>query len=126
VLLAPFLGDNSLLEEIRAAGGVRSWDPGALPAEVNSGNYQRQVWKMIKGWAEHHELAARIWLTCGVNDPLLPDVHVLAKALPPPHYLERPGGHWWSFFLPAAQEIFGRIHGQPAATSVSQGEPHVP
>src|SRR5258708_37647429 len=50
-LFAPFLGNRELLDEIRAAGGPRTWDPGPLPAEMNGDNYQRQVWKMVKGWA---------------------------------------------------------------------------
>jgi hypothetical protein len=112
VLLAPFLGGNGLLDEIRKAGGVSAWNPGPLPAEMSSANYQRQVWKMIKAWGEQPGLADRIWLSCGVNDPLLPDVHLLARVLPATHYLERPGGHWWSFFLPAAQEVFARVREQ--------------
>jgi hypothetical protein len=43
VLFAPFLGDEPLLDEIRRAGGVRQWDPGPLPREVDIRNYQRQV-----------------------------------------------------------------------------------
>jgi len=36
VLFAPFLGGKELLDEIRAAGGPRKWDPGPLPAETNA------------------------------------------------------------------------------------------
>ena len=52
VLFAPFLGNNELLNEIRAAGGPRKWDPGPLPDEMNGDNYQRQVWRMVKGWVD--------------------------------------------------------------------------
>lgn len=31
LLFAPFLGSSELLEEIRAAGGVRAWNPGPVP-----------------------------------------------------------------------------------------------
>src|ERR1700675_1507165 len=57
VLFAPFLGSNGLLGEVRACGGARSWEPGPLPAEMNAENYQRQVWKMVKGWADQPDLA---------------------------------------------------------------------
>jgi pimeloyl-ACP methyl ester carboxylesterase len=116
VLLAPFLGSNSLLKEIRAAGGPRSWDPGPLPSEMNADNYQRQVWKMVKGWAEHPELARRVWLASGASDHLIEDVRLLAPELPKAHYVELPGGHSWSVGLRAATEVFSRIRLESSGT----------
>jgi pimeloyl-ACP methyl ester carboxylesterase len=109
VLLAPFLGSAGLLEEIRAAGGPRSWDPGPLPTEVNADNYQRQVWKMVKGWAARPELTRRIWLSSGTSDERIEDARLLAQELPRAHFLELPGGHNWTFGIRAMREIFSRI-----------------
>jgi len=108
-LFAPFLGDGKLLDEIRAAGGPRKWDPGPLPAEMNADNFQRQVWKMVKGWADRPELARRVWLACGTSDHLLDDARLLAPELPEGHYLELPGGHTWSLWVRAAKELFSRV-----------------
>ena len=107
VLFAPFLGNNELLQEIRAAGGPRTWNPGPLAAEMNGDNYQRQVWKMVKGWTP--ELARRVWLACGTSDHLIEDVRLLAPELPGSHYLELPGGHTWGLWIRSAKEVFSRI-----------------
>lgn len=110
VLFSPFLGSDALLEEIRAAGGTANWDAGPLPAEMDGDNYQRQVWKMIKGWARRPEWTRRVWLACGTEDYFASrDVPVLAAELPPEQSLMRPGGHDWDFWLSAMPEVFGRI-----------------
>jgi len=108
-LFAPFLGSGELLEEIRTAGGLREWEPGPLPAEMNGDNYQRQVWKMVKGWADRPELARRVWLACGTSDHLINDVRLLAPMLSEAHYLELSGGHTWSLWLSGGKEVFSRI-----------------
>jgi len=109
ILFAPFLGDSSLLREIRTAGGAQAWDPGPLPAEVNSENYQRQVWKMVKDWGAHPELARRVWLACGNEDRLLAGVKLLAESLPGEHYVELDGGHTWNTWLIGGRAVFGKI-----------------
>jgi pimeloyl-ACP methyl ester carboxylesterase len=108
-LFAPFLGDSKLLDEIRVAGGPRKWEPGPLPAEMNADNFQRQVWKMIKGWADRPELARRVWLACGTSDHLIDDARLLAPEVPEAHYLELPGGHTWRLWVRAAKELFSRV-----------------
>jgi pimeloyl-ACP methyl ester carboxylesterase len=115
-LFAPFLGSDQLLDEISAAGGPRTWDPGPLPAEMNGDNFQRQVWKMVKGWAEQPELTRRVWLACGTGDRLITGARMLAQGLPKAQSLELPGGHTWGTWLRAAKEVFSRIRVQsPAA-----------
>jgi len=109
VLFAPFLGSNGLLHEIRAAGGLRRWDPGALPAEVGGDDYQRQVWNMVKGWVDRPELARRVWLFCGTNDRLIDGARLLAQELPGANFLELPGGHTWDTWARGAKAVFGRI-----------------
>jgi pimeloyl-ACP methyl ester carboxylesterase len=109
VLFAPFLGSNELLREIRASGGPRRWDPGALPAEMSSDNYQRQVWKMVKGWGDRPELARRVWLVCGIYDRLIDGVRLLAQELPGANFLELPGGHTWEIWVRGAKEMFARV-----------------
>jgi pimeloyl-ACP methyl ester carboxylesterase len=108
-LFAPFLASNSLLDEIRAAGGAKKWDPGPLPAEMNGDNYQRQVWGMVKGWGQRPELARRVWLFCGTSDRLVEGARLLGQELPEGHFLERPGGHTWSAWDRGAREVFARI-----------------
>jgi len=109
VLFAPFVGDRKLLQEISDAGGPRAWNPGELPAEVNSDNYQRQVWKMVKGWAEEPQRARRVWLACGVEDRLLAGARLMATALPQDRFIELPGGHTWAAWINGGKTVFTRI-----------------
>jgi pimeloyl-ACP methyl ester carboxylesterase len=112
VLFAPFLGDRSLLQEIRDAGGPRAWQPGELPVEVNSENYQRQMWKMIKGWAEEPQRARRVWLACGVEDRLMNGARLMATALPQDRFVEFPGGHTWAAWLIGGKAVFSKIRNE--------------
>jgi len=109
ILFAPFLGNYGLLQEIRAAGGPRQWDPGPLPDEMNGENYQRQVWKMVKGWASEPERGRRVWLACGMDDHLIGDARLLAGALPENRFMELQGGHDWSTLLDGTRVLFSRI-----------------
>ena len=106
VLFAPFLGDKPLLEEIRRAGGVRQWEPGPLPAEVDAHNYQRQIWKHIR---EHSALASRVWLACGSDDYLLSGARLLATTLPEDRYVEMPGSHDWRSWSRIGKTVFSQI-----------------
>ena len=113
VLFAPFLGDKPLLEEIRRAGGVRQWDPGPLPAEVDARNYQRQVWKYVR---EQSALASRVWLACGSDDYLLSGARLLAATLPEGRFVEMPGGHDWRTWSRIGKTVFSQIRTQEPDT----------
>ena len=112
VLFAPFVGDRALLKEITDAGGPRAWNPGELPAELTSENYQRQVWKMVKGWAEEPQRARRVWLACGVEDRLMSGARLMASALPQDRFVELPGGHTWAAWLNGGKTVFSRIRSE--------------
>ena len=112
VLFAPFLGDQPLLEEIRNAGGVRQWDPGPLPAEVNARNYQRQVWKHIRERPAH----SSVWLACGTDDYLLSGARLLATTLPEGRFIEMPGGHDWRTWSRIGKTVFSQIRTQEPDT----------
>jgi enterochelin esterase-like enzyme len=83
---------------------------------MNGDNYQRQVWKMVKGWAARPELVRRVWLASGTSDHLIEDVRLLAPELLGPHYLELPGGHTWGLWISGAKELFSRIRLESAGT----------
>jgi hypothetical protein len=109
VLFAPFLGDRRLLEEISAAGGARAWNPGPAPAEATGENYQREVWRMIKTWAERPETAPPVWLACGDEDRLVAGARLLAATLPPGRYFELRGGHTWNTWLNGGKTVFANV-----------------
>ncbi|MGQ0587288.1 MAG: alpha/beta hydrolase-fold protein [Gammaproteobacteria bacterium] len=109
LLFAPFLGDDDVLDAIRAAGGVRKWDPGAVPAAVDGDNWQREIWRVIAGWAQDPKLAQRAWLVCGRDDRLLGAAQLAAEALPAAHFFEVDGGHTWKVWRQAAEATMPRM-----------------
>lgn len=112
VLYAPFMGNPSLIREIRAAGGPVSWDPGPTPATVDNDNYQRELWRLVKGWQDPTE-GRRIWLVCGDEDRFVGSARLIAPLLPKNHYAEIGGGHAWPVWDQGALYAFARIAESP-------------
>lgn len=116
VLLAPYVGDAKLLDEIRAAGGVVAWQPGAVPAQIDAGNYQRELWRHLQSWARPaSQRAQQIWLAYGDKDRLGQARPLFEPLLPADRILLRPGGHAWAVWTPATAEIFARIRNSASA-----------
>jgi hypothetical protein len=104
LLMAPYLGDEDLIEEIEKAGGPVRWEPGPEPAAIDREVVTREEWRLIKGWYERPDIAQRVWLVCGAEDRFIPAVHMLAEILPAGHYLELAGGHKWVVWKQGATE----------------------
>lgn len=109
VLLAPYLGDRKLIDEITAAGGIAAWQPGPLPAAIGKDNYQREVWRHIQSGQADGKKNTRLWLAYGEQDGLRQAMPPLVATLPTSHVLPRPGGHAWTVWTPAAREIFSQL-----------------
>ncbi|HZP12690.1 MAG TPA: alpha/beta hydrolase-fold protein [Nevskiaceae bacterium] len=110
ILMAPWLGDSDIHDEIRKAGGVRSWNPGPKPDHVDDDNYQREMWRVIKHWSDDPATAQRVWVIVGSDDKLIKSVRMLADTLPPSHYIEIPGHHAWETFVAAAERVSKEIN----------------
>jgi pimeloyl-ACP methyl ester carboxylesterase len=91
--LAPWLGDEKLLKEIKAAGGPAKWkpDPYERPTEDN---YQRQLWSFIARTAQG-EPGPKLYLGFGTEDDLAEANELYASALPPERVFRTPGKHVW-------------------------------
>jgi pimeloyl-ACP methyl ester carboxylesterase len=122
VLLAPYLGDRPILEEISAAGGVAPWNAGP-PRELGADTFQRELWRHIQGWSRDPAKARNVWLAYGDSDRLRDAMPVLAPALRPVQILVREGGHAWSVWSPAAKEIFSRIESSRRQDTSGGGAP---
>ncbi|HEX4445811.1 MAG TPA: hypothetical protein VH044_03720 [Polyangiaceae bacterium] len=90
-LMAPYLGDDSLLEEIDKAGGVARWEPGHVAAD----DYQRDLWRYLKRVTSAPDGPPSVYLGAGNKDKLGFGHHVLAGALPKDHVFSTPGPHDW-------------------------------
>jgi pimeloyl-ACP methyl ester carboxylesterase len=104
VLLAPYLGDAKLLREIGDAGGVTHWEAGPAQA-VDTGNWQRELWRHIQRLSRNPDEARRVWLAYGDQDRLRKAMPLLIPALPQDQVLVRKGGHTWTVWSPVMGEV---------------------
>lgn len=87
-LLAPYLGNRMLIEEIVQAGGLKHWQPGEL-AETDA---ERRIWRYIKN---RRMDAAPLYLGFGREDRFSPALQLLAGMLPAESVQVIEGGHDW-------------------------------
>ena len=104
VLLAPYLGDRAILQEIADAGGVATWDAGP-PQAIDADNWQHEVWRHLQTWARDPDRARNVWLAYGDRDRLRRAMPLLEPLLRPEQILVRPGGHAWTMWSPAMREV---------------------
>jgi pimeloyl-ACP methyl ester carboxylesterase len=112
VLLAPYLGEQPVLSEIAAAGGVAAWQPPPKPASVNADNFQQELWRHLQTWSRRPAAAGNVWLAYGKTDRLRDSMPPLASLLPTGHVLVRDGGHEWRVWTPATRDVLLQIEQQ--------------
>jgi pimeloyl-ACP methyl ester carboxylesterase len=92
VLIAPYLGEKPLIDEIEKAGGLRAWQ--ATP--YAGADYQRETWKWLQShYANPAASAPPLWLGYGQKDRYRESDRLLAAVLPPERVFTAPGGHAW-------------------------------
>lgn len=100
-LLAPYLGNRMLTNEIAAASGLAGWQPGEL-AESDT---ERRIWGYIKTRADSRP----VLLGYGRDDRFSAAHAMLAAALPANSVEVVAGGHEWATWL-KLWEIFLDAH----------------
>ncbi len=95
VLMAPFLGEDQIIDEIAQAGGVLAWEPGP----VHEDDYQRVLWSWIQQYAREGQEKAPIILAYGTGDRLAASNSLFAGVLPPGSVYTAEGGHTWGTWL---------------------------
>ena len=98
VLLAPYLGDDDVIAEIRAAGGLATWDPG----ELDPGDFQRELWRWIKQGGLDR---VPVFIGWGEDDRFAAANAMLGTAVPHARTFVAPGGHTW----PVWKTLFARV-----------------
>jgi pimeloyl-ACP methyl ester carboxylesterase len=104
VLLAPFLGYSDIIDEVAAAGGVRQWEPG--PSRTKE--YQRELWRMVKGYGRPERSSGRVYLGYGLKDNFARPVGMFAAILPPEQVLTADGGHDWATWRTLWSDMLAR------------------
>lgn len=89
VLMAPWLGENDILDEVQAAGGLVRWKPGTIAPDDD----QRATW----AWLQHATAAATpsLYLAAGNLDKLGRGHRLLAPVLPRERVFHTAGDHDW-------------------------------
>jgi pimeloyl-ACP methyl ester carboxylesterase len=90
-LLAPYLGNRMLIQEIAATSGLAGWEPG----ELAEADVERRIWRYIKTRADSRPL----FLGYGKSDRFSAAHDMLAAALPANWVEAAGGGHDWSTWL---------------------------
>lgn len=105
ILLAPYLGEKRLLREIAESGGITQWQPGPMPERVDADNFQRELWRDLQDWSRDPGKASNVWLAYGDRDRLRKAMPLLEPLLPPAQIKVRAGGHDWTVWSNATQEV---------------------
>lgn len=92
VLLAPYLGEKAVVDEVVAAGGLASWQP---PAALAADDWQRDVWAWLRRWVRPAGATPPIVLGWGEADRLAHSNRLLADVLSPERVFVREGKHDW-------------------------------
>jgi pimeloyl-ACP methyl ester carboxylesterase len=90
-LLAPYLGNRMLINEIAADGGLAAWEP----CELAEADAERRIWHYIKTRVD----SAKLFLGYGRNDRFSAAHDLLAAALPADCVAVVAGGHDWDAWL---------------------------
>ena len=97
-LLAPYLGNRTLIAEIVSAPGVAAWQPGEL-AEHDE---ERRIWRYLKGRGAG---SPPLYVGLARGDRFATSQRLLAQTLPPDAIMETDGDHDWRSYS-ALWEIF--------------------
>jgi len=95
VLIAPFLGDNDLIGEIIAAGGLAKWKAPPKPAVQTKDNYQRDTWRWLQHTVANPASLPLIYVLSGDRDSGFRAHRLLASNLPPERVFRDKGDHDW-------------------------------
>jgi pimeloyl-ACP methyl ester carboxylesterase len=91
-LLAPYLGNRMLTNEIAVAPGLAAWQPGEL-AEAEE---ERRLWSYVKN---RHAGSPPLYLGFGREDRFSAAHELLAATLPADSVDVIPGGHEWPIWF---------------------------
>lgn len=102
ILLAPFVGEESTVREIDAAGGPAAWRPphGLASAPWTQENYTQHLWAWLRRYHTDPDAMPPLYIGWGADDRLGPADRLLASMQPEGHVFTTPGAHNWATWTP--------------------------
>lgn len=95
VALAPYLGEDDVIDEIYAQGGLARWKAPPKTEAVGEDNFQQQIWRWLQAATRGEEPAPKLYLGYGRSDRLARGDALLGAALPAEQKYVIDGGHDW-------------------------------
>lgn len=93
ILIAPYLGEDEVVDEVVEGGGLARWQP---PATINADDYQRGIWRWLKTATQQPASAPPIYLLSGDQDKFAQAHRLLGTTLPPKRRFRTRGKHDWA------------------------------
>jgi pimeloyl-ACP methyl ester carboxylesterase len=91
-LIAPYLGEGEVRDEIEQQGGLKAW----VPKEATGKRDERALWLWLQDRAAAKEGdRPALYLGFGNGDGMHGSHGLLAAAMQPSHVFPEPGGHDW-------------------------------
>jgi pimeloyl-ACP methyl ester carboxylesterase len=103
--LSPYLGDRSVSDAIRNAGGLQSWQAPPPVATMNESNYTSELWRWQQAVNAGREPGPTLYLGYGLQDRLAQVDVLLGDDLPAAHVFTIDGEHNWDTW----QVLFARF-----------------
>ena len=100
ILLAPFLGDRSSIEEIVSSGGLNEWNESTSELE----DHEIKVWSWLRDATSPPEKTPVI-LGYGLSDAMAESYRVLVDSIAPSSVYTLEGGHKWTTWGPLWERI---------------------
>lgn len=115
-LVAPYLGESSLVRQVQAGGGPRDWDgPRPVPGEMIAG--LPELWGWLGQWPQQRPNVP-ILLAYGAQDRFAAANAMLGELLPEANTLTSDGGHRWVVWRGLWQQVLSQraiLEPKPAA-----------
>jgi len=108
ILMAPFMGDGKLLQDIQSGGGLTSWQASTV-VERDANAAAVENWRLIQSWARDPARTHAVWLICGESDRFHAAAEMIAERLPAEHYISLRGGHQWRTWIQGAEQAFAKL-----------------
>jgi len=111
VILAPYLGEDNVVAEVRTAGGLRGWK---APERLAPDDYQRRLWSWLGRYANGSRGQIPLYLGYGRSDSFAPANAMLGEVLPSERVFTAPGGHEWRAWRDLWEQFVktGALNGQ--------------
>ncbi len=100
ILLAPFLGSQAAIDEIRASGSLNNWSKNSSGLR----DHEIEIWAWLQKATQQPE-STPIFLGYGLSDPMAEAYDFLTDALDPSSVYTLEGGHKWTTWGPLWTKI---------------------